>query len=375
MKNLISFLILTLLLVPGMALAAGEDLHADSVVSASNQVLNPNNILGTPNGTWTDFLMKDATLLLDMGAGELGTGDLKLYYFLFDTGTQYWVDFLDENQLVLDSHGDFLPVYQSVTTVPYDGTKAYRFVRIRSLSNETMRIDAIESAGFEGVEVVPEEPEAESPLEEEEDEEIIPQGLLVTLPDDGNPNTNHDEAVYVIGEDGKRHAFPSQDVYFSWYENFDDVALIDEANLAAYQLGANVTMRPGTYLVKVTNNPKTYAVEPGGILRHIANESIAIELYGEDWADRVRDIPDVFWTAYTEGDPIDSALHPSGTIGELPDGMVVYINNAATFTLGGSAYQDMRIQSMFQVQVIPEIAALYPHSGNLNISPDIRFPR
>lgn len=45
-------------------------------------------------------------------------------------------------------------------------------------------------------------------------------GILVKLPDDGNPATQIDSSVYYYGKDCKRRAFPSSGVYFSWYKDF-----------------------------------------------------------------------------------------------------------------------------------------------------------
>lgn len=121
-------------------------------------------------------------------------------------------------------------------------------------------------------------------------------------------------AVYYYGADGKRYVFPTESTYKTWYADFSSVKTITDAELAAIEIGGNVTVRPGTKLVKITTDPKTYAVAPGGVLRHIDSEERARTLYGDDWAQRVIDIPDAFWVNYTKGDPITTDQHPDGTL-------------------------------------------------------------
>jgi hypothetical protein len=111
-------------------------------------------------------------------------------------------------------------------------------------------------------------------------------------------------AVYYCGADSKRHAFPNDRVYFTWYENFDDVTTISEQALAAIPLGKNVTYRPGVRMVKIESVPNVYAIDKNGMLRWIPSPSIATALYGKDWAKNVDDLSISFFTNYTEGEPV-----------------------------------------------------------------------
>lgn len=63
-------------------------------------------------------------------------------------------------------------------------------------------------------------------------------------------------SVYYLGADSKRYVFPNEQTYFSWYSDFSGVVTIPQSELESYSLGANVTIRPGTKLVKITTNPK-----------------------------------------------------------------------------------------------------------------------
>ncbi len=126
-------------------------------------------------------------------------------------------------------------------------------------------------------------------------------GSLIKLPDDGNPNTQEDTAVYYVSSDCKRHAFPNSKVYFSWYGDFSGVSVVSLQSMAAFTLGKNVTYRPGVKLVKFTTLNKVYAVSAHGVLRWVTSESTASALYGSTWNTKVDDIADTFYTDYQFG--------------------------------------------------------------------------
>lgn len=130
---------------------------------------------------------------------------------------------------------------------------------------------------------------------------------LVKLPNDGNSSTQEDSAVYYIGTDGRRHAFPNDRVFFSWYANFNDVQVVSRADLASVQLGSNATYKPGSKMVKFTTDPKVYAVSANSSLRWVTTEAAAIALYGASWNRQIDDIADTFYTNYLFGADIYSA--------------------------------------------------------------------
>ncbi len=112
-------------------------------------------------------------------------------------------------------------------------------------------------------------------------------------------------AVYYLGEDGYRYVFTTDKVFFSWYENFNNVKTISDNDLTKIQIGGNVTYKPGTWMVKITSRPDTYAVDKNGELRHVTSESVARDLYGTNWNQKIHDIADGFFTNYTMGDAIN----------------------------------------------------------------------
>lgn len=115
-------------------------------------------------------------------------------------------------------------------------------------------------------------------------------------------------AVYLFGSDGKRYVFPNEKTYFTWYEDFNGVKTISDRRCSTLPLGrSNVTYRPGTMMVKITTDPRTYAVERGGILRHVTTQEIAETLFGLNWKNRIHDVPDAFFSNYTVGEPIENS--------------------------------------------------------------------
>lgn len=114
---------------------------------------------------------------------------------------------------------------------------------------------------------------------------------------------------------GKRYTFPTQKTFLTWYTpaqlegtaNGGLVKTISNAELAAVPLSGNVTYRPGVKMVKITTDPKVYAVGAGGTLHWVASEEVAVALYGAGWASMVEDVPDAFFTNYTIGADINAS--------------------------------------------------------------------
>lgn len=119
--------------------------------------------------------------------------------------------------------------------------------------------------------------------------------------------TKSSPAVYYLNGETSRHAFPNAITYQSWYgDDFSRVVTVSEEFLAKIPLGKNITLLPGKYIAKIPTSPKVYAVETGGVLRHIENEGILEYFYGKNWIKRLVDIPEVFFHDYTLGEDIKS---------------------------------------------------------------------
>lgn len=118
-------------------------------------------------------------------------------------------------------------------------------------------------------------------------------------------------SVYYLGADGKRYVFPNEKTYMTWFSNFNNVVTISDSELGAIMIGGNVTYKPGTRLVKITTDPKTYWVDLHGTLRWVTSEDIAIQLFGSDWNKQIDDVPDAFFVNYKMGSDITSASLPT----------------------------------------------------------------
>ena len=114
-------------------------------------------------------------------------------------------------------------------------------------------------------------------------------------------------SVYYYGVDGFRYVFPNDKTYFTWYQNFDTVKWLSDADLSSIQIGGNVTYKPGIKMIKINSDPKVYAVGSGGTIRAIASETVASGLYGSTWNKMIDDVPDGFFPNYKIGKTIEAA--------------------------------------------------------------------
>lgn len=148
---------------------------------------------------------------------------------------------------------------------------------------------------------------------------------LIKLVDDNDPATQEDSSIYYIAADGKRHIFPNESVYRSWYCDFSEVKAMSAEDLAKYDIGSNVTYRPGLRMLKFVASPVVYMIQSGRTLRPIYDEATAAKFFGKNWAKQITDVEETFYKDYTIGemlydyvDPqhLDYApKHPSGEMG------------------------------------------------------------
>ncbi len=120
-------------------------------------------------------------------------------------------------------------------------------------------------------------------------------------------------AVYYYNTDGKRYVFPNEKTYFTWYAGFTNIKTITDAELAAIMIGGNVTYRPGVKMVKLTTDPKVYAIDLSNTLRWMQTEALAQNYYGADWMKQIDDLPDAFFADYQTGTAIMSTTDYSRT--------------------------------------------------------------
>jgi hypothetical protein len=153
----------------------------------------------------------------------------------------------------------------------------------------------------------------------------FPVDSLVKLVNDNDPTTQADTTVYYLGLDAKRHPFASGATYQTWYSDFSAVKTIDAVTLASIPMGVPILSRPGTTMVKIASDPKTYYVEPGYRLRWVTDEATAVKLFGSDWNRNVIDIDVSLYLRFVTGEPITLAsldtTWPSGSLLRLPSSL------------------------------------------------------
>ncbi|MFA5954734.1 MAG: hypothetical protein WC817_04320 [Patescibacteria group bacterium] len=155
-------------------------------------------------------------------------------------------------------------------------------------------------------------------------------------------------AVYYLGASNKRYVFPNSKAYTTWYPDFSGVVTVSQSELQSYAIGGNVTYRSGTRLVKITTDPKVYAVEPGGTLRWVENESVATTLYGANWAQLVDDVSDAFFVNYTVGSSISSNTYPTGSlIKQASSSDVYYVDGSSKRLVSTSGFSGNKFQQKF----------------------------
>lgn len=133
------------------------------------------------------------------------------------------------------------------------------------------------------------------------------EGDLIKIACGSHPSTNDTcKAVYYYGEDGKRHAFPNESVYYTWYNNFNDVVEISSSDMSDITIGKNVTYRPGSVLVQFSGSSSIYAVEKKHTLRKYTTTSLLKSDYGSNYDDVIVTVPDTLYGNYSIGSVIDS---------------------------------------------------------------------
>ncbi len=202
----------------------------------------------------------------------------------------------------------------------------------------------------------------------------VPAGSLVKV--------SGKSTVYYIGHDNKRYPFPSDKIFFTWYENFNSVLTINQTELLNHNLGGNITTRPGTKLVQFVNldnegrivvdDPKVYAVEPTGKIRWIKTAAIASALYGPTWEQKIIPTWNYLYTNYTLGTEISQATYPSGSlVKETATNNLYYISESkrrAVTTNGKTSneFQDQYVNSAASLAAYPTDVSLNDYQNSIS---------
>ncbi len=259
------FCVLSLLLVPGMALAAVSLDQTLSRVSSEKAALKADGI----ENSKVTVTAKDTNLMPMEGKKVVLTSSRgKLDWITVQSGT---TDSLGKAYFLVSSLKNGTSVY----TATVDGIVLQR----------TASIDYSGGLSWD-----------------------LKSGDLIKLPDDSDAKTLSDTAVYYYGADGRRYVFPNEKAYYTWYRDFSAVKIIPLDQMSLIPMGSNVTYKAGSKLVKFQTDTKTYLPTKGGVLRWVKTEVAAKGLFGNDWNTMVDDINESFYINYKFGNPIESAL-------------------------------------------------------------------
>ncbi|MFH1315519.1 MAG: hypothetical protein ABIH67_03935 [Candidatus Uhrbacteria bacterium] len=226
------------------------------------------------------WLNEKAELLLsvdgkDLNLGEIGlTGmfrleDNKLFYDADGTGTVYNLATGEEIE------------YDFVAT---DGTNGV-MVGVNSLDDIVYYNDEYDILLTVGYGAMPLVTDAQHIYWMGSDENIyeatIDIDLLVGATQVRAMKSTNSNTVYLI--DGKdRYAFQNEKVFYSWFDNFDQIEVVSQAKLSEYADAGEAFFQAGTK-VKIENDPKVYTVGYDGKLHWIISQAVAFNIYGNDW--------------------------------------------------------------------------------------------
>ena len=132
---------------------------------------------------------------------------------------------------------------------------------------------------------------------------LLKTGTLIKTIDDSDPTTTTDAQVYYYGSDKKRHLIPSEEVYFTWYKDFNAVKEISTNLMASISLGKNVTIKPGSKIIKFLNSEDKYLVSFKNTL-HIIKDEVLKAIYGENWLNYLITLSDALFNNYILDDEI-----------------------------------------------------------------------
>jgi CSLREA domain-containing protein len=126
-------------------------------------------------------------------------------------------------------------------------------------------------------------------------EPAVNEMLLATA--DGYVTNEDYSTVYYQSGDNILHPFYNLEIFSTWANGNDPVAVLPQSTLEAMPIGSWMLPKPGTVWVTLPQNDIVYAIqenpedEYSPILLWISSETVAMGLLGPDWAEYIIDIP------------------------------------------------------------------------------------
>ena len=174
--------------------------------------------------------------------------------------------------------------------------------------------DLVSVLATDTIVIAPEEDgEADDVTEDEEVVEAMPAWDVPGVEPGDVIRGESMSAVYFITEDYQRRVFISEQVFFTWHEDFDNVKVIADSDLGAFALGGLMLPKAGVVLVKIQSDPRVYALGEGEdvfspLLHEIASEEDAEMLWGTDWSGYVIDVEPTFIAGFDTGEVVNVEL-------------------------------------------------------------------
>lgn len=133
---------------------------------------------------------------------------------------------------------------------------------------------------------------------------------LVPHPHVGDLFKSPSSDVYYFGRDGKRHAFPTGDVFTSWFDEDAPVMTLASYQLARISVGSNVTLKPGSF-ARINGQSPIYVVDFGRMLREILSQVWLTLLSTPPLSNLIHTLSPAFVTNYyLPGEPVASSSEP-----------------------------------------------------------------
>lgn len=137
--------------------------------------------------------------------------------------------------------------------------------------------------------------------------------------------TKNNPAVYYISADGERHLFATESTYWSWntgtWKN-QAIKVISQTDFDAIPSGKNVTVRPGSNLIKFGSSQIVFTVVPERSLCYAESG------FGDTYSKRFTNIPVSFEADYGAGRSCTITTYrnlPNGSLFSYKESKDVYL--------------------------------------------------
>lgn len=245
-----------------------------------------------------DFTIRNVTVTLQSNTAYITWGSGSTVQLVTIHAT-------DENgaDLVVTEHEMNTNVYR--WTIPEWQTSKKIFFTVSS----TDLAQILSSADSNIIEVVAEAATQESDADELPN--LAPAELIRTVATGSYIKSPSFSTVYYVTEEYTRRPFPNGTIFFTYEDSFDIIIEVSDEELKTLLLATPMLPKPGTVLVKMADDPRTYEIDENSRLRLLDSEAVAVNRYGENWAAYIIDIePTLFIHLLSEG----ATLPPSETL-------------------------------------------------------------